>query len=46
MDYITLPYVWRVNDTLFKGKINITKVWNATWAQAHSLVYNSLQHVK
>lgn len=46
MEYITLPYVWKVNDTLFKGTNNITKAWNATYAYAHSILYNSLQNIK
>ena len=38
--------MWKVNDTLFKGRVNVWMMWCRMVAKAHELVRNAIDIVK
>jgi hypothetical protein len=39
IDYITLPYVWKINETLFWGKQKVQTIWNQSLAKIYGFFY-------
>lgn len=46
IDYITLPYVWKINETLFWGKEKVQTIWNQSLAKIYGFFYSAMTNIK
>lgn len=42
----TIPYVWKVNDWLLRGRVNIINIWENGLAWIYSFFVNAITNFK
>ena len=46
MKNVSIPYVWKINDRLLRGRVNIINIWENGLAWCYGLFYEAFSNVK
>lgn len=46
IQYITLPYIWKINETIFWGKQKVQLVWNHSLARIFGFFYSAKESMQ